>query len=267
MEKKLAGKVAIVTGATRGIGRAHALRLGQLGADVVVNDISLDAWKEYDEPLTAPSVMDEVKKFGVRSIGIAADVTKKDAVEAMVKKALAEFGHVDILVNNAGGIAGDIPKSFASLVPEDQLRATVDRNLYGTIFCCQAVAPTMKAQKWGRIVTTSSQGGMRAQDGGVYASYGAAKAGVIMYTRYLAQELGPFNITVNCLAPAFVGTGRLMKLSFGRPGGQERSVAQTPLGRLAVPEDIAKVMEFFVTDLGDFVTGQVLSVCGGVIRF
>ena len=224
------------------------------------------AWKEYDEPLTAASVMDEAKKFGVRSIGIAADVTKKAAVDQMVKQVVDAFGRVDILVNNAGGIAGDIPKSFASIVPEDQLRATMDRNLYGTIFCCQAVAVHMKAQKWGRIVNTASQAGMRAQNGGVYASYGAAKAGVIMYTRYLAQELGPFNITVNCLAPAFVSTGRLNKLSFDR-GGRERSVAETPLGRLALPDDIAKVMEFFVTDLGDFVTGQCVSVCGGVIRF
>jgi NAD(P)-dependent dehydrogenase (short-subunit alcohol dehydrogenase family) len=267
LEKKLKGKVALVTGATRGIGRGHALRLGQLGADVIINDISMDAWKEYDEPLTAPSVMEEVKRFGVKSIGIEADITSKSAVDRMVQQALAGFGRIDILVNNAGGLAGEVAKSFASSVPEDQLRATIDRNLIGTIFCCQAVAPSMKAQKWGRIVTTASQAGMRSQDGGIYASYGAAKAGVIMYTRYLAQELGPFGITVNCLAPAFVSTGRLEKLSYSRPGGRDRSVAQTPLGRLAVPEDIAKVMEFFVTDLGDFVTGQCLSVCGGVIRF
>ncbi len=267
MEKKLKGKVAIVTGATRGIGRGHALRLGQLGADVIINDISLDAWKEFSEELTAPTVMDEVKKFGVRSIGIETDVTKKDAVEKMVKEALDEFGHIDILINNAGGLAGEIPQSYASSVPEDQLRATIDRNLMGTIFCSQAVAPSMKAQKWGRIVNTSSQAGMRSQEGGVYASYGAAKAAVIMYTRYLAQELGQYNITVNCIAPAFVSTGRLEKLSYSRPGARERTSAQVALGRLALPEDIAKVMEFFVTDLGDYVTGQCLSVCGGVIRF
>jgi 3-oxoacyl-[acyl-carrier protein] reductase len=185
----------------------------------------------------------------------------------MVKKALNEFGHIDILINNAGGLAGEIPQSYASSVPEDQLRATIDRNLMGTIFCSQAVAPSMKAQKWGRIVNTSSQAGMRSQEGGVYASYGAAKAGVIMYTRYLAQELGPYNITVNCIAPAFVSTGRLEKLSYSRPGARERTSAQVALGRLALPEDIAKVVEFFVTDLGDYVTGQCLSVCGGVIRF
>ena len=226
---KLKGKVAIVTGATRGIGRGHALRLAKLGSDVVISDISLDAWKEYDEKLTAPTVMDECRAFGVRATGIVADVTKKDAVEEMVKKVLKDFGHVDILINNAGGLYGDIPKSFASIVPEDQLRGTIDRNLIGTIFCCQAVAPAMKAQRWGRIITTSSIAGMLATDNGEYASYGAAKAGVIAYTRYLAQELGPYDITVNCIAPAYVSTGRLEALSFSRPGVRERNVARVAL--------------------------------------
>jgi len=264
---KLKGKIALVTGGSRGIGRAHALRLAQLGADIIINDINLEAYKEFNETLTAPTVMDECRAFGIRSVGIKANVGKKDQVDAMVKQALAEFGHIDILINNAGGGAGDIPRSFASIVSEEDLRLTLDRNLMGTIFCCQAVAPAMKEQKWGRIVTTSSQAGMRAQDGGFYAPYGVAKAGVIAYTRYLAQELGPFGITVNCLAPGFVRTGRLEAQSFSRPGRRERAIAQVPLGRLAEPDDVAKVMEFFVTDLGDYVTGQCLSVCGGVIRF
>jgi 3-oxoacyl-[acyl-carrier protein] reductase len=264
---KLKGRVALVTGAARGIGRAHALRLAQLGADVVINDINLEAYKEFGETITAATVMDEVKALGVRSTGIEAHVGRKDQVEAMVKKVLDEFGHIDILINNAGGLAGEVAASFASSVSEEDLEATFDRNLMGTIFCCQAVAEPMKAQKWGRIVTTSSQAGMRAQQGGIYASYGAAKAGVIAYTRYLAQELGPYGITVNCIAPAYVSTGRLEALAYSRPGAKERTISQVPLGRLAQPEDIAKVMEFFVTDLGDYVTGQCLSVCGGAITF
>jgi len=263
---KLKGRVAIVTGAARGIGRAHALRLAHLGADVVINDIDLEAWKEFDEQLTAATVMDEVKAFGVRSIGIETDASQKDQVEKMVRKVLDEFGHIDILINNAGGLAGEIPRSYASTVPEDQLRLTFERNLMSTIFCCQAVSPTMKEQRWGRIVNTSSQAGMRAQDGGVYASYGAAKAGVIMFTRYLAQELGSYNITVNCLAPGYVSTGRLEAWTFSKPGVRGRTIAQIPLGRLATPEDVAKVMEFFITDLADYVTGQCLSVCGGAVR-
>lgn len=264
---KLEGKVALVTGAARAIGRAHALRLAKLGADVVINDINLEAFKEFGEKITAPTVMDEVKALGVRSIGVETDVGKKEQVEAMVKRVLDEFGHIDILINNAGGLAGEIVESFASSVSEEDLKATFDRNLMGTIYCCQAVAEPMKAQRWGRIVNTSSQAGLQAQQGGVYASYGAAKAGVIAYTRYLAQELGPYGITVNCIAPAYVSTGRLEALAYSRPGARERTIGQVPLGRLAQPDDIAKVTEFFVTDLGDYVTGQCLSVCGGAIRF
>jgi NAD(P)-dependent dehydrogenase (short-subunit alcohol dehydrogenase family) len=142
---KLEGKVALVTGAGRGIGRAHALRLAQLGADVVINDINLEAFKEFGETITAASVVEEVKALGVQSTGVEADVGKKEQVEAMVKRVLEEFGHIDILINNAGGLAGEIVASFASSVSEEDLTATFDRNLMGTIFCGQAVAEPMKA--------------------------------------------------------------------------------------------------------------------------
>ena len=264
---KLKGKVALVTGAARAIGRSHVLRLAGLGADVVINDINLESFKEFGEQITAPTVIDEVKALGVRCTGIEADVTKKDQVEAMIRKVLDEFGHIDILVNNAGGLAGEVPHSFASSVSEEDLRATLDRNLIGTIFCSQAVAGPMKAQGWGRIVNTASQAGLQAQGRGVYSSYGAAKAGVMAYTRYLAQELGPHGITVNCVVPAYVSTQRLEAKVYSRPGVREQILAQIPLGRLAQPDDISKVLEFFVTDLGDYVTGQCLSVCGGAIKF
>ncbi len=263
---KLKGKVALITGAGRGIGRAHALRLASLGADIVINDINLDSHKEYNETITAPTVMDEVRALGVRCIGLQADVTQKNSVNAMIQNAVDAFGTIHILVNNAGGLAGDVMKSFASSVDETDLMATINRNLVGTIFCSQAVSEIMKKQHWGRIINTSSQAGMQSQQGGVYASYGAAKAGVIAYTRYLAQELGPFGITVNCIAPAYVATERLVTHFFS----QMKNPAETlgiPLGRLATPDDIAKVAEFFVTDLGDYVTGQCLSVCGGAIKF
>jgi len=264
---KLEGKVALITGAARAIGRSHALRLARLGADIVVNDLNLESYKEFEEKITAPTVVDEVRALGVRGIGIEADVGKKPQVEAMVKKVLDEFGHIDILINNAGGLAGEVMKSYASLAPEEDIRATLDRNLMGTIFCCQAVAGPMKQQRWGRIVNTSSQAGLQAQPGGFYAHYGAAKAGVIAYTRYLAQELAPYGILVNCVVPAYVSTERLERKVFSLPGMRERTLALIPLGRMATPEDISKVVEFFVTDLSDYVTGQCLSVCGGAIRF
>jgi 3-oxoacyl-[acyl-carrier protein] reductase len=264
---KLKGKVALVTGGARGIGRCHALRLARLGADLAVNDIDLASYKEFGETLSAASVVEEVRSLGGRCIGIEADVGKKDRVESMVEQVLAEYGHIDILINNAGGLAGEPSESYAATVSEEDLGATLDRNLLGTVFCCQAVAGPMKSQAWGRIVNTASQAGLQAQDGGFYASYGVAKAGVIAYTRYLAQELGPYGILVNCVAPAYVSTQRLEKRVFSKNGMRERLLAQIPLGRMATPEDISKVVEFFVTDLGDYVTGQFLSVCGGAVRF
>jgi len=264
---KLKGKVALITGAARAIGRSHALRLAGLGADIVVNDINLESYKEFGEKITAPTVVEELNALGVRSIGIEADVGKRTQVEVMVRKVLDEFGHIDILINNAGGLAGDVMKSYASLAPEEDIRATLDRNLMGTIFCCQAVAEPMKKQRWGRIVNTSSQAALQAQPGGFYSHYGAAKAAVIAYTRYLAQELAPHGILVNCVVPAYVSTERLEKNVFSLPGKKEQFLSQIPLGRMATPEDISKVVEFFVTDLSDYVTGQCLSVCGGAVKF
>lgn len=265
---KLKGKTALITGAARAIGRAHALRLADLGADIVVNDINLESFREFDEEVRAANVVEEIEARGVRCVGIEADVTDRGQVESMVEKGLNAFGHVDILINNAGGLAGEVIQSFAASVSEEDLRATIDRNLLGTIFCCQAIAPSMKTLGWGRIVNTSSQAALQAQQGGVYASYGAAKAGVMAYTRYLAQEMGPFGITVNCLVPAYVNTKRLQILVYDAiPGIRDQLLKQIPLGRLAEPGDIAKVVEFFVTDLGDYVTGQCLSVCGGAIKF
>ncbi len=264
---KLKGKVALVTGGARAIGRAHALRLARLGADLAVNDIDLTSYKEFGETLSASSVVEEVRALDVRCIGIEADVGKQDQVESMVTQILDTYGRIDILVNNAGGLAGEPSRSYAALVCREDLHATLERNLLATIFCCQAVAAPMKSQTWGRIVNTASQAGLQAQDNGFYASYGAAKAGVIVYTRYLAQELGPYGIRVNCIAPAYVSTPRLEKKVFSMEGMRERLLAQIPLGRMAEPDDISKVVEFFVTDLGDYVTGQCLSVCGGAVRF
>lgn len=265
---ELKGQVAVVTGGGRGIGRAYALRLAKLGADVVINDINLESAKEFGEELTAPTVMDEVRGLGRRCLGIQADVSDKRAVDSMFKQILSEFGRVDILVNNAGGLAGDRTRSYASKMPEADVRATFDRNLMGTIFCCQAAAPPMIQQRYGRIVNVSSQAGLRGRPGGYYASYGAAKAAIINYTQNLASELGPYGINVNCIAPAYIKTGRIVAWNrWDLEENRQARVKDIPLGRLGEPEDCARVLEFFVTDLSDYVTGQCLSVCGGAIRF
>ncbi len=265
--RRLKGKVALVTGSGRALGRAYALRLAALGADIVINDINLDSASEFGETLTAESVMAEVEAIGVRSLGIECSVADRDAVFAMVDRIIKEFGRLDILINNAGGLAGEVFESFASSVSEADLRATLDRNLMGTIFCSQAASQPMKEQRWGRIVNVASQAGLQAQAGGVYAPYGAAKAAIIRYTSYLAQELGSYNINVNCIAPAYIETARLREKVFRHDAIRESILAQIPLGRLGTTEDCAKVVEFLCTDQSDYITGQTISVCGGAIRF
>lgn len=263
---KLKEKVALITGAARGIGRAHALRLARLGADIVINDVDLASYKDYEDGTDRGCVIDQVEALGVRALGIECNAGKQDQAADMVARALAHFGRIDILVNNAGGIAGEIRDSCAASVSEADLQATLERNLMSTIYCCQAVADPMKRNGWGRIVNTASQAGLQAQKNGVYASYGTAKAGIIHYTRYLAQELGPHGITVNCIAPAYVSTPRLEKNVYSKMADPARQY-RIALNRLALPDDIAKVAEFFVTDLGDYVTGQCISVCGGALKF
>jgi 3-oxoacyl-[acyl-carrier protein] reductase len=263
---KLKGKVALVTGAARGIGQAHALRLAQLGANVAINDINLESFKEFDETIEADSIVELIESHGVAAIGIEANVCDEADAKGMVDQVVSKFGRIDILINNAGGIAGLPKDSYASSVSFEDIKNTMDRNLMGTIYCSQAAVVHMKENQFGRIVNTSSQAGLRSQGAGVYASYGVAKAGVIAYTKYLAQEVGKDNITVNCLAPAYVATERLMRQSF-RGVQDVRKELGVPLGRLAEPEDIANVMEFFVTDLGSYITGQTISVCGGAINF
>jgi len=260
LEQKLKGKVALVTGSARGLGRAYALRLARLGADVVINDIRLDAAKEFDEDLTAETVMDECRSLGVRSIGIEADVSRKDKVEEMAGQIVDELGSLDILVNNAGGMLRPSETGVASTMTEDDLRFTLEINLMSTIFCCQAAAAVMKERKWGRIVNVASQAAIGSWPEGVH--YGIAKAGVVRYTRSLAAELGPFGINVNCIAPALILSSRALVQEPKR----KDAGPNIPLRRVGVPEDCAKVVEFFCTDLSDYVTGQCLGICGGLIR-
>jgi 3-oxoacyl-[acyl-carrier protein] reductase len=266
--RKLKGKVALVTGAGRALGRSYALRLAVLGAHVVINDINLDSAKEFGEKLNAESVMAEVEARGVRSLGVECSVADKEAVQAMIDRIIKEFGRLDILINNAGGLAGQVFESFASSVSDKDLRATLERNLMGTIYCSQAASGPMKEQRSGKIVNVASQAGLQAQPGGVYASYGAAKAGIIRYTSYLAQELGPYNVNVNCIAPAYIETARLHEIAFKHEAIRQNVLSQIPLGRLGTEEDCTKVaVDFLCTDLSDYVTGQTISICGGAIKF
>ena len=265
---KLMGKVAVITGAGRGLGRAYALHLAGLGADIVVNDIDLNAAREFDEELTAETVMAECEARGVRALGVQADVTQKAEVRRLFDDTLERFGRVDILVNNAGGVLRPAERGAASTVSEEDWRFIMDVNLTATLFCCQAAAAPMKEQRSGKIINVSSQAGLQGNLAGSIAHYCVAKAAIVEYTRVLAGELGPYNINVNCIAPGLVLTSRANK-QFNRnsPESQAKLSPRIALRRLGMPEDCAKVVEFLATDLSDYVTGQCIPVCGGMVLF
>lgn len=260
----LAGQSAIVTGAARGLGRAYALRLAKLGVDVAILDANLRSFADFEQEqaaMTAESTMAEVEGLGRRSIGIEVDVTRPTEVTAAVDEVAAAFGRVDIIVCNAGGGMGTLAETGGSVLQDDMLDAVIRRNLYGTMYCCRAAATHMKRQRSGRIVTKSSLGAKRPELDGGYAHYGAAKGGIEAYTRYLAQELGPFGITVNCIAPGVIRTGRTAALhdSLGSD-----AVNKISLRRFGTPDDCAGVLEFLVTDLGAYVSGALIPVDGGL---
>ena len=254
---KLDGRVALVTGSGRGLGRAYALRLAGLGADVVINDVDLDAARQYGEELSAATVMDEVRDLGRRALGIEADVASRDQVDGMFGRIIDEFGHLDILVNNAGGglqAPGD-PS------PQESFDFTIDINLMSTVHCCEAARSSMQQRGSGKIVNISSLCGLRGTEGG--AAYSIAKAGIAHYTRVLAAQLGPDGIQVNCIAPGMIMSSRKIAEGMGSPDRKEAD--KVALRRLGTPEDCARVVEFLTTDLSDYVTGQCISVCGGIV--
>src|SRR6516225_968517 len=261
---KLDGKVVIVTGAARGLGRAYARRLAGLGAKVVVADLDLKSYREFDaeaQDMTAESTVAEIEASGRAALGIECDVCNHRAVEAMVGRVVEQWGRVDVLVANAGGGRGRPMDTKASTIASGLLDLVVGMNLFGTVYSCNAVAPFMKRQRSGKIVTVSS-----SADGG-YAHYGAAKAAIAHYTRYLAQDLGPYGITANCIAPGVIATGRIMQTVLPGSSDSNRDRSElVALRRLGTVEDCAKVVEFLATDLSDYVTGAVIPIDGGLRR-
>ena len=265
MRHDLNGKVAIVTGAARGLGRGYALRLAELGADVVVADIDLAGASVFGEALTAGSVMEEVEALGRKSLGVSGDLSRVADVERLFDATLAVFGHVDILVNNAGGAiareSGPLP-SETSAADFDRL---LDANLKSTVLCAQAAARIMRGQGGGVIVNVASQAGISTLPLGMLGMYGALKAAVIQFTRALAAELGPQGIRVNALAPGIIMTSRVAAQARVRDIGTEAQERAIPLGRFGEVADCASALEFLATDLSSYVTGQCLSVCGGAV--
>jgi 3-oxoacyl-[acyl-carrier protein] reductase len=267
---KLDGKVAIVTGAARGLGRAYAKRLAGLGANVAVADLNLHSYEEFEaeaKDMTADSSVAEIEAMGGTAIGIEVDVTDHEAVSAMVARLVREWGRVDVLVANAGGGRGRPMDTKASELDPALLQLVVGMNLFGTVYTVNAVAPIMKEQRSGKIITVSSIAGTGASQDGGYAHYGAAKAAIAHYTRYLAQDLGPYGITANCIAPGVIATGRIMATVIPGSSQSNRDRAElVALRRLGTVDDCAKVVEFLATDLSDYVTGAVIPIDGGLVR-
>ncbi len=270
-EKKLSGKVAIITGGARGLGRGYALHLAGLGADIAIIDRNLKAAEVYEferQLLSADTVTEECEALGVRALGLEVDLTDRQATDAAVAQVVDKLGRVDIVVCNAGGgtvtFADELEDGANDAIdinttgtpantPEEMLTRVLNVNLMTCMYTCMAVAPYMKEQQSGKIVTVSSTAGLDAGSG--YHPYGTAKAAIIHYTRSLAQELGPFNITVNAIAPGIIRTGRL--------GDRAHLSKYIALRREGTIEDCARVVEFLVTDLSDYVTGRTIPIDGG----
>ena len=265
MHEPLKGKVAIVTGAARGIGRAYALRLARLGADVTISDLNLASAARIGEKLTADSVMAEVEAFSRRSAGVEGDLRDPAVVKRLFAETVAAFGKVDILVNNAGVAVARNSGTLASETTPEGFDYLIGANLKTAQLCCAAAAPLMKAQRSGIIVNISSQTGVSLLEGGNLAVYGAAKAGVAYLTRTLAAELGPYGIRVNAIAPGIVETERLKRLDPSMGIATDKQLAAIALRRFGSTDDLANALEFLCTDLSSYVSGQVLSVCGGAV--
>jgi 3-oxoacyl-[acyl-carrier protein] reductase len=261
---KLDGKVAIVTGGARGLGRAYAHRLASLGAKVAVTDLNLKSYTEFEaeaSAMTGDSTVDEIKAGGGEALGFEFDIGERAAVFEMAEAVHKAWGRIDILVANAGGGRGTPAETTATLVPPELLELVTRMNFYGTVHSCSAVAPFMKEQKSGKIVTIASYAGIGCGGGnGNYAHYGANKAAIIHYTKYLAQELGPYGINANCLAPGFIATGRVAEFV----GTRDTSAMPIALRRPGTVDDCAKVLDFLTTDLSDYVTGILIPVDGGM---
>ena len=254
MHIRFDGRTAIVTGAAHGFGRAIALRLAALGARVVACDVLKD---ELDE--TARLGAAQQTTIDVR----VADVSDRRAVQALARETHDAHGRIDILVNDAGGVMGQVGRPLEE-VSEADWRAIFAVNLDGAFYCSQAVAPAMKAARYGRIVNISSGAGLGISLTGIQA-YASAKAGQIGLTRQLAHELGPWGITVNNVAPGFVRSNPTTEKQWASYGedGQRKLVETIALKRLGSPDDIANGVLFFASEFGGWVTGQTLSIDGG----
>ena len=243
----LTGRNALVTGGSRGIGRAVCLELARRGANVAVNCAG--------NARAAEETAAACRELGVQAFAVQADVSDSAAAGAMVKAVIERFGRLDILVNNAG-ITRD---KLALQMKNEDLDAVLDTNLKGAFYCMRAAYRPMMKQRYGRIVNLSSVVGLRGNPG--QANYAASKAGVIGMTKSIAKELASRNITVNLVAPGFIDTDMTAVLP---EAAREALLKSIPMARLGQPEDVARAVAFFAAEDAGYITGQVLCVDGGM---
>ncbi len=240
----LSGKVALVTGSARGIGREIALKLAEVGATVVVSDVA-----------DAEPVAEEIRGMGRQSLAVAADVTSSTAVAALVDMIISTYDRIDILVNNAG-IARD---QLLMRMSDEDWDKVLEIDLKSVFLCTRAVLRPMMKQRWGRIISISSIVGVAGNPG--QANYAAAKAGIIGFTRTVAKEVGSRGITANAVAPGFIDTRMTQQL----PEAQRQELMKRiPLGFLGTPRDVAEAVAFLASEEARYITAQVLGVDGGM---
>ncbi len=243
----LSKKVAIVTGSGRGIGRAIALKLAEAGATIIINDVG--------DAADADSVAEEIKSLNQESLVILADVSLSADVTRLVETTMNTYGRIDILVNNAG-IARD---QLLLRMPEEDWDRVLNVNLKSVFLCTKAALRPMIRQRWGRIISLSSIVGLVGNPG--QANYAAAKAGIIGFTKTIAKEVASRGITANAIAPGFIDTGMTQQLEEKQKEELKRRI---PLGYLGTPRDVAETVAFLASEEGRYITGQVLSVDGGM---
>jgi 3-oxoacyl-[acyl-carrier protein] reductase len=244
----LDGKVALVTGASRGIGRAIAIRLASEGAKVAINYAGNTA--------KAEEVKAEIEKNGGEAILVQADISSTEAVDAMVEKVVEAFGQIDILVNNAG-ITRD---GLLMRMKEEDFDAVINTNLKGVFYCTKAVSKLMMKKRSGRIINMASVVGLMGNAG--QANYAAAKAGVIGFSKSAAKELAARGINVNVVAPGFIATDMTAAMT---DKAKEATLAGIPLKRMGQPEDVANAVLFLASDYASYITGQIVNVDGGMV--
>jgi 3-oxoacyl-[acyl-carrier protein] reductase len=247
---ELEGKVSLVTGASRGIGEAIALKLASLGSKVAVNYVAIEAANKAD----ADSVVETIMHTGGEAMAVEADIRDGEPVKAMSEQVIDKWGKIDILVNNAGINRDTLLLRMSDNAWDD----VISTNLRGAYLCTKFAVKYMMKQQWGRIISISSVVGRVGNVG--QSNYAASKGGIIAFTKSVAREIGSRNITVNAVAPGFIVTEMTDKLP---PERREGMLAMIPLQRLGQPEDVAELVAFLASERAGYITGQVITIDGG----